>query len=126
MQFLTGTLVRGAVHDAPAARSWVQGEAVGRNTSPGTLIARGWENDRYPNRSTGNHVGIYLGPSGDGKTIRIFDQFAGAHGKLGERRVSIREGWSVVVSQQQYDPRQSDSAVRAFEYQRRPNGGGRP
>jgi hypothetical protein len=81
-QFLAGTVVRGAVHDAPATRTWVQGDAVGRSTTPGTLIARGWdENGHYPNHNDNtNHVGIFRGLTKDGK-IKIVDQYHGPNGK---------------------------------------------
>jgi hypothetical protein len=47
-QFLTGTNIQGRVHDAPATRTWSQGNSVSRNTPRGALIARGWENGAYP------------------------------------------------------------------------------
>jgi RHS repeat-associated protein len=133
-QFLTGTNIHGRIHDAPATRTWSQGNAVSRNTPRGTLIARGWEHGAYPNRPAGdygknevpNHVGIYLGAGDRAGTIKVFDQSAGQRGVLAVRQYPANQGWSVVNSHDQYDDRRSDAAVRAFREQREPIGGGKP
>jgi RHS repeat-associated protein len=117
-QFLTGTFINGNFHDAPSTRTWRQGNPVGPNTPLGTMIATGWIDGRYPSAppsayaegerlygQTMNHTGIFKGMNPDG-TIEIFDQYIGK--SLGKRPVK-NKGWSVVTSNQKYDPLVSES-----------------
>jgi len=55
-QFLTGTNVNGRIHDAPSTRTWRPGEPVGKGMRPGTMVATGWENGRYPSRAASSYA----------------------------------------------------------------------
>jgi RHS repeat-associated protein len=123
-QFLTGTVKGGKLYDAPRTSTWTRGEAVGPNTKPGTMIARGWEFKdgkwgypskppaAYTDRSKINHVATLKDPAKGSGDIRVFDQMKGKGGELSERWYS-REGWHVVNSTQAHDRNPSQSAPRA-------------
>ncbi|MFZ4116608.1 MAG: hypothetical protein ACOYK6_07820, partial [Chthoniobacterales bacterium] len=123
-QFLAGTVVSGIVHDAPSTRTWRQGPSVDKSTPLGTIIATGWINGEYPSAPpsayqpggslhgvTMNHTGIFKGIATDGQ-IQIFDQYVG---KALDNQKYPSTGWHVVISDQKYDPRSSESAVRPPE-----------
>ena len=116
-QFLVGTNVNGAIHDAPSTSTWRAGEPVsGGNLKPGTMVAAGWQDGGYPSLppsaygpgQTINHTGIFMGMNRDG-TMNLYDQFMGK--PLGGRPVDPA-GYHAVVSDQRYDPRSSTSAAR--------------
>jgi len=49
-----------------------QGKLVkGSSLTAGTVIASGWENGKYPNKSSGNHVAVYH--SQDSQGITVYD-----------------------------------------------------
>jgi RHS repeat-associated protein len=121
-QFLTGTNVKGRIHDAPSTRTWRPGEPVGTGMRPGTMVATGWDNGRYPSAppsdyrqggpregQTVNHAGIFMGTNRDG-SINLFDQAAGL--TLRVRRHDA-EGYRAVVSGQKYDPSASSCGATA-------------
>jgi RHS repeat-associated protein len=121
-QFLTGTNVNGRIHDAPSTRTWRPGEPVGKGMRPGTMVATGWDNGRYPSAppsdyrqggpregQTVNHAGIFMGTNRDG-SINLFDQAAGL--TLRVRRHDA-EGYRAVVSGQKYDPSASSCGATA-------------
>lgn len=56
------------------AKDWEMGRKVDNKTPPGVMIAKGWDNGKYPNKpSGGNHTGIYLGKDSNGNH-RILEQ----------------------------------------------------
>jgi RHS repeat-associated protein len=115
-QFLTGTNVNGRIHDAPSTRTWRPGEPVGKGMRPGTMVATGWENGRYPSRAASsyakgeivNHCGIFLGMNRG--IALIFDQSTG-------RPLAVTptdpNGWHAVVSDKKHDSRPSECAAKA-------------
>jgi hypothetical protein len=52
---------------APLVALWKQGAKVIGNTSlmPGTAIAAGWINGKYPNLPKNNHAALYISQHGD-------------------------------------------------------------
>ncbi len=65
-QFAAGKgLSGGGTGDVPLAKTWRRGLPVDNDIRPGTVIATGWDGDKYPNEEasagTGNHTGIYAG-----------------------------------------------------------------
>jgi RHS repeat-associated protein len=109
-QYLAGTSINGRVHDAPRTRTWRPGEAVGPNTRPGTMIATGWVDGRYPNDPNGpNHTAIFLSTNPDG-TINVLDQAAGM---TLEFRSYSADGWHSVVSDFRHDSSPTTSVPTA-------------
>ncbi|MEI8311571.1 MAG: RHS repeat-associated core domain-containing protein, partial [Verrucomicrobiota bacterium] len=119
-QFVTGTIVKGVIHDSPASKvngvyNLHQGPAVDENTPKYVMIARGWENGIYPSRSADsyspgeivNHVVIFAGMK-NGK-MTIFDQSTGV--PLAFTPNVDPRGWHIVKASQPYDPRPSDAAL---------------
>jgi hypothetical protein len=65
--------VKFAAH-APQSTTWHQGAPVFGNNAiePGTAIACGWDQGRYPSHPHGNHAAIYVGQHGP--HIEVWDQ----------------------------------------------------
>jgi len=106
-QYLTGTKVGNGFRDAPSTTSWQQGRSIDSTTLPGAMIASGWNSQgRYPNQTSGNHTGIYMGGN------RILEQNVGG-GTYQIRTLTPGElsGFNEVTSRDKYDGRPSQCSV---------------
>jgi hypothetical protein len=97
-QLLTCDISRGYPIDAADTKDWRKGDPVSESTPYGTMIARGWKGNRYPNSPTGNHTAIYLGPGSKPETIKVLSQNTATN----SGGISVEEwsksGWHLVTS----------------------------
>jgi RHS repeat-associated protein len=126
---LAGTALRDGWHNAPTPENgaWRQGAAVSNKTPVGSLVAHGWENNVYPNKSANdksyeghseniNHAGIFLGLSKDGKSINVLDQYVGRDGQARlEVRTWPKADWSQVSSNRPHETAPTPPLLRAKE-----------
>jgi uncharacterized protein RhaS with RHS repeats len=107
-QLLTCEWNNGRAYDAPKAHEyWIPGDAVGdvlagASKYYGYMIARGWDNGRYPNKRTGtnNHTAIYLGPGSKPGSIKILSQNdeGASNGRFVGTTEESSDGWNIVTA----------------------------
>jgi hypothetical protein len=94
--------------DAPDTDAWIKGRGIDGTTLPGTMIASGWDaNEKYPNKSSGNHTGIYMGSN------IILEQNVGTPGSYQVRTLSSGEigQFHEVRSRDRYDSAKTKSTI---------------
>jgi len=92
-------LVKAIIPELGNTGEWQKGPDINGpddpNLRPGTAIGKGFDDQgNYPNKMTGNHVAIYLGPATEAGKINVYDQWKG---QRAHQHAVDPKGWSIVT-----------------------------